>query len=369
MSVTDQKEPVNCSVSDGFHDWLSQFGGSLALTTYQAGRVVLLGFDGQRVVPSFTEFPIPMGLAAHENLLALATEREVTLFGNAPALAAQYPSAAAGTYDALYLPRITYFTGDLRVHDLGFGQDGIWIVNTLLSCLATLSARENFELRWKPPFISALAAEDRCHLNGMAMIDGAPRYVTALGATDSAGGWRANKVSGGILMDVQSSQVVLSGLSMPHSPRWFDGRLWFLNSGAGELCVADLSQGSYTPVATLPGFLRGLCFAGNHALIGLSQIRQSNLFGGLPVRERFERLLCGVAVVDLRSGQPVGMFEFTSGLHELFEIQLLPGFRRPMIIPAGSDQAQDAIASRAVSYWLRRDAAQKKYVVRPPLSN
>jgi len=353
MSATDEREPVNCSVSEAFDQWLGLSGGSIALTTYQAGRVGLIGHDGKRVVPLLREFPIPMGMVAQQNVLALATEREVTIFANASPLASQYPGAPPGTYDALYLPRLSYFTGDLRVHDIAFGRDRIWIVNTLLSCLATLSFEESFELRWKPPFISSLAPEDRCHLNGMAMIDGEPRYVTALGATDTAGGWRANKVSGGILMDVKTSETILTGLSMPHSPRWYDNRLWFLNSGSGELCVVDLQQRRCTPVAVLPGFLRGLCFAGPFALIGLSQIRQSNVFGGLAVKERFERLLCGVAIVDLRSGQQVGMLDFTSGLHELFEVQFLPGTKRPMIVAADSEEARRAIASRAVSYWLK----------------
>ena len=54
----------------------------------------------------------------------------------------------------------------------------------------------------RPPFISAYAAEDRCHLNGLAIVDGQPRYVTALGQSDTRGGWRAGKSNGGIVMSV-----------------------------------------------------------------------------------------------------------------------------------------------------------------------
>ena len=355
MSATlpkNEQEPVNCSVSDDFHAWMASCGGSIALTTYQGQRVGLIGFDGKRVSPLLREFPTPMGLSVHQEILALATRTQVILFASAGVLAASYPDAPPNTYDAIYLPRVTHHTGDLRVHDVAFGQGEIWIVNTLLSCIGTLSQTSSFEPRWKPPFISTLAAEDRCHLNGMAMIDGLPRYATALGATDAAAGWRANKVSGGVLIDVPSGQNVLAGLSMPHSPRWHEGKLWMLNSGAGELCVVDAPQGKMTAVAVLPGFLRGLDFVGPYALIGLSQIRQSNVFGGLAVKERFPRLLCGVAVVDTRTGGPAGMFEFSSGLHELFEVQFLPGIRRPMILPPGSEEAERAVTSRAIAYWM-----------------
>jgi uncharacterized protein (TIGR03032 family) len=355
MSTTPQEtlnEPVNCTVSDDFHEWLSSSGGSIALTTYQGQRVAMIGFDGRRVSPVLREFPTPMGLALHEDVLAMATRTQVVLFANASALAAQYPGADPNTYDAIFLPRVTYHTGDLRVHDVGFGPDGVWIVNTVLSCIGTLSERSNFEPRWKPPFISMLAAEDRCHLNGMAIIDGVPRFATALGAVDTAAGWRANKVSGGVLIDIATGHNMLTGLSMPHSPRWHDGKLWMLNSGTGELCVVDTGRGQMTAVAVLPGFLRGLSFSGPYALIGLSQIRQSNIFGGLSVNERFPKLLCGVAVVDTRTGRPAGFFEFTSGLHELFEVQFLPGIRRPIILQPGSDEAARAVTSRAIAYWL-----------------
>jgi uncharacterized protein (TIGR03032 family) len=348
----NEHEPVNCSVSDDFHAWMASCGGSIALTTYQGQRVGLIGFDGRRVSPLLREFPTPMGLCVHQDQLALATQCQVILFANAPVLAGSYPGAPSNTYDGIYLPRVTYHTGDLRVHDVAFGQGELWIVNTLLSCIGALSQTSNFEPRWKPPFISNLAAEDRCHLNGMAMIDGIPRFATALGATDVAAGWRSNKASGGVLIDVPSGQNVLTGLSMPHSPRWHDGKLWLLNSGSGELCIVDTNAGKMTTVAVLPGFLRGLGFAGPFALIGLSQIRQSNIFGGLLVKERFPRLLCGVAVVDTRTGRTAGMFEFTSGLHELFEAQFLPGVRRPMILQPGSEEAGRVVTSRAISYWL-----------------
>lgn len=345
-------EPVSCSVSGSFHQWMSRCGGCIAVTSYQAQRLGFIGFDGDKVSPSFHEFPDPMGLARQDNLMALASGGQLTLFANAPMLAAHYPRNT-GRHDALYLPRATYHTGDLRAHDIAFGGGEIWFVNTLFSCLSTPSPHYSFEPRWTPPFISKLAAEDRCHLNGVAMIDGAPRFATALGETDTSGGWRANKTAGGVLLDVQSGQTILRGLSMPHSPRWHEGKLWMLNSGAGELCVVDADAGSCTPVCVLPGFLRGLCFVEHYALVGLSQIRQTNLFGGLPIRDRFDRLLCGICVIDLRDGRLIATIEFTSGLHELYEVQFIPGVSRPAILSPTDPDAGRAITCPTIAYWLR----------------
>src|SRR5579864_4310491 len=184
------------------------------------------------------------------------------------------------------------------------------------------------------------------------MVDQTPGYVTALGATDAPGGWRPGKADGGVLIDVASGQQVLGGLSMPHSPRWHDGQLWVLNSGAGELCRVDIKRGALIPVCAMPGFLRGLCFVGPYALVGLSQIRQTNLFGGLAVTRRFDRLLCGIAVVDLRDGRHVATFEFTSGIHELYEVQFHAGISRPALLTADVDQAARAVTSPTIAYWL-----------------
>src|SRR5690348_928625 len=183
-------EPVNCSVSGSFHDWLSGAGGSIAITTYQAGRVALLGFHNGRVTPVLREFDTPMGMAVSGGVVAIATRTEITFFANAPALAAHYPVGAPEGNDALYLPRATYYTGDLKVHELAFGQDQLWFVNTLFSCICTVSREFSFQPAWKPPFVTRIAPEDRCHLNGIAVDGGVPRFATALGVSDLPEGWR-----------------------------------------------------------------------------------------------------------------------------------------------------------------------------------
>jgi uncharacterized protein (TIGR03032 family) len=187
----------------------------------------------------------------------------------------------------------------------------------------------HFAPRWKPPFVSKLAAEDRCHLNGLAMDGDEPRYVTALGETDAAGGWRANKAAGGCLIDVRTGEVVLRGLCMPHSPRVHQGRVYFLDSGRGHLCRLDGSRP--TVVAGLTGYTRGLDLWGHYAFVGLSRIRETSVFGGLPIAEARDRLRCGVAAIDLRTGQVAAVLHFLGGVEEIFEVKLLPGYRCPIL--------------------------------------
>jgi len=344
---------IECAASAEFQGWMSQAGGSLAITTYQAGKVAMIGWDGRQITLLMREFDKPLGMAVQGNRIALASRHDLWIFSNARPLAHDYLEESPGKYDALYLPRASYHTGDLNTHDVVFQGDELLLVNTRFSCLARLSRDYCFTPVWRPKFVTDLVPEDRCHLNGVVMLEGRPKYVTALGTTDTAGAWRDQRATGGVLIDVDSDEIVCRGLSMPHSPRWYDNRLWVLNSGAGELLSIDPSSGQSTVVCSLPGYLRGLCFAGPYALVGLSKIREKHIFGGLPVQERCDQLRCGVAVVDLRSGTMVAMFEFTSGCEELYDVQFLPGVSRPMILNLEKPAVRQAITNPESSFWLR----------------
>jgi uncharacterized protein (TIGR03032 family) len=360
---------LQCRISDGFASWMQQASGALAITTPLSGQVTFLGWDGRQVTLLSRAFDKPMGVAVRVSRdalrsepltqLALATRRQVIVFANATQLAPHIQDGQSGSFDSLFLPRLTYHTGDINSHDLTFCGEDLWVVNTHFSCLATPSGRFSFVPRWNPPFISALAPEDRCHLNGLAIVDGKPKYVTCLGATDTAGGWRPDKATGGLLIDIESNQIILRGLCMPHSPRWHDGRLWLLNSGRGELCSVDPRTGKHVVVCALPAYTRGLSFVGHFALVGMSQIRQKYLYAGLPVEARHSKLISGLAVVDLRSGELAGMFEFAAGVSEVFEVAFLPGMRRPMIFNSAQEADQQAFACPDFCFMRRNgdDAA------------
>jgi uncharacterized protein (TIGR03032 family) len=249
--------------------------------------------------------------------------------------------------DRKFVPREGRVTGRSDIHDIGMGEiDGARapvFVNTLFSCLATVSDKASFRPLWRPKFISTLAPEDRCHLNGLAVAGGRPAFATALGRSDAPAGWREGKADGGVLLDVASGEAVAGGLSMPHSPRWHDGRLWVLESGKGEIGVVDLATGRVETVAQLPGFTRGLAFAGPYAFVGLSQVRES-VFAGIPLGARLKERVSGVWVIDLRSGSTAGFLRFEDAIQEIFDVALLPGLRFPEL----TEPDDDLIASTYV---------------------
>jgi uncharacterized protein (TIGR03032 family) len=323
-------EPLGSASTVSFGQLLQAHGASLLVSTYQTNKLVVARAREGVLNTHFRDFDKPMGLAVSGDRVALGTRTEVWDLRDMPAVAPKLEPA--NTHDACFLPRNRHITGDIAVHELGFGKDDeLWLVATGFSCLATLDADHSFVPRWKPPFVSKLTPGDRCHLNGMEIVDGVPRYVTALGRTDEPGGWRAGKATGGVLLDVPTSEEVVGGLSMPHSPRWYDGQLWVLESGKGELCRVDLDAGRTETVAELPGFTRGMSFAGRTAFVGLSQIRESSTFGDLPLTHRLQERLCGVWMVNLDTGSVEGFLRFDDLVQEVFDVALLPGRRWPEV--------------------------------------
>lgn len=317
--------------SRGFSSFIAELGASLAFTTYQAGKLFFLGATAEGRLSLFERtFPRCMGLCADGDSLWLATLFQIWRLDNALPAGQRHEG-----YDRLYVPRVAYTTGDVDVHDLAVDRRGrLVFVNTLFSCLATLAPRASFAPLWRPPFISRLAAEDRCHLNGLALEDGAPAYVTAVADSDVADGWRDRRRDGGLVLDVRSGEVVADNLSMPHSPRVHEGRLWLLEAGTGHLGYVE--EESFERVCFCPGYARGLCFAGHYAIVGLSKPRRSRTFADLELgenlAERGAEARCGLLVVDLRSGDVVHWLRLDGAVEELYDVVLLPGVRRPMAL-------------------------------------
>src|SRR3954451_21377747 len=332
-SQGDDPTPLRAVHPPNFPSLLRQIGASLLVTTYQAGKLVIVRDEGDHLNTHFRGFQAPMGMALSGDRLAVGTKIQVWEFVDVPAVAAKLDPP--GRHDACFLPRSSHVTGNIQIHEMAWGAGNeLWVVNTRFSCLCTLDASASFAPRWRPPFVSALEPTDRCHLNGLGMVDGRPRYVTALGETDEPAGWRGNKARGGIVMDVASGEVITRGLSMPHSPRWYGGRLWGCEAGAGTFGYIDPNTGKYAPIAEVPGFTRGLDFAGNLAFIGLSQVRESAVFSRIPTAERLreEERTCGVCVVHLASGQVVALLRFDTTVQEIFAVTVLPGRRWPELI-------------------------------------
>jgi uncharacterized protein (TIGR03032 family) len=325
-----QEQSFTSVYTAGFPEILHTLGISLVLTTYQSGHLIFVRADSATELNThFRIFRAPMGVAFDGVHLALGAEREVWRFRNQPAVAPQ--AEPPGRHDACFLPRSVHFTGAIQVHEIGFAGGELWLVNTRFSTLCTLDGESSFVPRWRPPFITHLAAQDRCHLNGMAIVGDRVRYVTALGTTNTAAGWREEKARGGVLLDVDSGETVLHGLSMPHSPRSYGG-FWLLESGKGTFSAVDLPAGRLHTVVELPGFTRGLAFAGPFAFVGLSQVRESSTFGGIPLVERVAERSCGIWIIDLRTAQVAAFLRFEGRVQEIFDVQVLHGVRYPELL-------------------------------------
>lgn len=334
--VPDGGNPMRSVHTSNFAQILSQMGASLLVTTYQAGRLVVLRDDGGVLNTHFRLLSKPMGMALAPNKLAIGTEMEILEFHNAPAVSQKLEPP--GKHDVCFLPRTAHATGDVQIHEMAWIGDEVWFVNTRFSCLCTRSHNYSFQPRWRPHFITQLAPEDRCHLNGLCAVDGRPKYVTALGETNDAAGWRLNKKSGGIIMDVDSNEIISRGLSMPHSPRWYRDRLWVLHSGTGGFGYIDQKTGAYESVTELPGFTRGIDFCGPLAFIGLSQVRESAVFSGIPIAERPQaERACGVWVVHIETGETIAFVRFEDSVQEIFSVQVLTNARFPDLVNENHD--------------------------------
>ncbi len=341
-------DAVEYSVSSGLLSRLANLNISIAFSSYQSGLLYLIGRNRQQGINVHqAPMPKPMGLCIETNgTLTMTGGYQIMRFENV----LETDQLINNSFDACFVPRIVHVTGHLDAHDVGIDKQGqIIFVNTRFNCLATVSSRHSFELLWKPPFISSLVDEDRCHLNGLAMQEGKPRYVTAVSRSDTIDGWRDRRGSGGIVIDVESNEIVCTGLSMPHSPRMHNGELWLLNSGTGELGVVNFDSeghGLFEPRVFCPGFLRGLSFYGNLAFVGLSKPRYKR-FEGLELDQKLKDAdsepWCGIQIIDLTSGSCVDWFRIDGKIGELYDIEIIPGVTTPMAVAPDSQEAANLI--------------------------
>ena len=335
---------VEKSCSRGLAGWLAQHRLSLAITSYQTGRIYLVGSDQQGRVSFFERiFERAMGVVGNAQRIYLGGLYQLWRFENV----LRPNEIIHGQFDKCYVPRNAQTIGDLDIHELGIRKNGkVVFVNTRYSCLAELSQTHSFKAIWKPDFVSKLAPEDRCHLNGLAMVDGEPRYVTAVCRGDSVDGWRDRRHDGGVVIDITTNEIVCEGLSMPHSPRWANGKLWLLNAGTGHIGWVDFAERKFVPLAFVPGFARGLSIIGNVAAIGLSKPRNQR-FEGLQLdeelRQRDADPWCGVQIVSLGNGDVLNWIRFDGDMGEIFDIAFLPNVKQPMMIGLRTAEIRDLI--------------------------
>jgi uncharacterized protein (TIGR03032 family) len=330
---------LELSTSRQFTGWMLKHQLSLAFTTYQAGKLFLLGLQPSGRLSVFERtFNRCLGLWSDGQSMWMSSLYQLWRFENALARGQN-----ADGYDRVYVPQVAYTTGDLDIHDIVVEESGrVVFVNTLFSCLSTYSDTHSFIPLWKPAFISRLAAEDRCHLNGLAVESGRVKYVTAVSQSDVADGWRDRRHDGGCAIDVTTNEVMTTGLSMPHSPRIYRGKFWLLNSGTGHFGYIDQRTGVFEKVAFCPGYLRGLSFHGNYAIVGLSKARQNGTFSGLELdrnlASRDAEARCGLLVIDLSAGDVVHWVRIDGAVGELYDVVTLPSAVRPKCVGFKTDE-------------------------------
>lgn len=360
--MKQEQKPFTSSHSPNLPSILRALNCSVILSTYQAGKVVLVSAtEDEKLVQLPRNFDKAMGIALSKDRLAIAMRDELVLFKNSEKLAKYYPKNP-DTYDALYLPRATYFTGPVDIHDVHFGKQGaIWAVNTTFSCLCIIDQEYSFTPRWKPKFIKELIADDRCHLNGLAMHDGIPKYITALGIHDAPYAWKSDILNGGIIIDLDSDEIIARHLGMPHSPRIFDGQLFCLLSAKEKLIKVDVNTGKYEELAHIPGFLRGMAKCGDFLFIGTSQVRKSSsTFKKLGLDFADRAKYAGFVVLHLPTGKVVANYQWVSSVEEVYDIQIIPNKIRPNIANTFGNIHKRALMIPGKNYWFDEELFKKK---------
>ncbi len=352
--MTDSRElaPFSCSFTPNIPELLMKLNCSLAISTYQAGKIIFLSPKNEdQLIQLPRSFEKPMGIALHDNQdkMAVACKDEVIVFANSRDLAISYPKKR-NTYDSLYLPRCSYHIGALDIHDLSWGKNGLYAVNTLFSCIISIDDNYNFIPYWIPSFINELKPEDRCHLNGMVIVDGKPKYATAFNQGNSMQSWRDGVTTDGVLIDIDSGETVAQNLCMPHSPRFFNGELFLLFSATGEIVKIFPETGKHETVARIDGFVRGMAQYQDFLFVGLSKLRQnSSTFSKLEIAKKAS--YSGIAVFHLPTGSFYGEIRYRASVDEIYDIQVLTGKIRPNILNTIQPEYKDGLSIPGTTFW------------------
>lgn len=365
-----QSKPFDFSseFSENFPGILKTLNISLAVTSYQAGRLIFIRTpDGEVIDTNFKAFPRPMGIHADEERLTIGTLTQVIDFRRNDKLLHQIQSGDLDESkltrkvrdkrseeqqkrflevrkkeleqlrqaDSLYIPRASLTTGMINIHDIDWGDEGLWVVNSTFSCLATLDPEHSFVPRWKPHFISELAPEDRCHLNGMTLKDGKPKYVTTFNKFNQRDSWHNSTEFDGTLMDVDNNEILLDGLCMPHSPRYHEGKVYFCDSGKGLICRYDPETGKREDLLKVQGYPRGMDFYGPIMFVGMSRLRATDIKRPAPISKEFEETFCGIRVINIETAEILASIDFQGDVDQIYDIAVVPESISPDLLEPG----------------------------------
>lgn len=352
--MSNSLPPFSMQYSSNVPKLLMDLGCSIGLSTYQAGKVIIVSpKNDSQLIQLPRNFDKAMGIHLQNNKLLIATKDEVLVLTNSFNLAKHYPPKP-NTYDGLFIPRAAYFTGQLDIHDIAWGNnDEIYAVNTFFSSIIKINHNYSFTPIWSPPFITELASEDRCHLNGMAIKNGKPKYVSAFNTGNSPRSWKENITQTGIIMDIENNSFIAQNLPMPHSPRIFDDQLYILLSATGDLAQIGTKTKDIKPILNLGGFVRGMDKHGDYLFVGISKIREkSSTFSKLPILQKTKH--AAIKIIHLPSAQLVGEIVYLSSVEEIYDVHILPNLIRPNILNTERPEYKLGLATPSETFWARQ---------------
>jgi uncharacterized protein (TIGR03032 family) len=351
----NQPTPFSCSYTPQIPELLFNLNCSIALTTYQAGKLIFLSPRDKEVLVQLPRtFDKPMGIAIHPsdpNKISLACKSEIISFKSDDGLAKFYPKSPS-KYDAMFMPRLTYHTNFLDIHDLEYGKDGLYGVNTLFSSIVKFNESYSFEPYWKPSFVSELASEDRCHLNGMIMKDGKPKYGTAFNQGNTPQSWRSEIISGGVLIDIDTNDIIADQLEMPHSPKQIGNKIYCLLSALGQLISIDIETGKREVIVELNAFVRGMDFYGDYLFIGMSKLRE-NLSTFKELIPNIKNNRAGIAIIHLPTQSFQGEIVYQNSVEEIYDVKIIADKIRPNIVSPHSNESKAGLTIPDTSFWAK----------------
>lgn len=330
LSTEEDKFDFNSVYSDNLPQLLKGLNISLIASSYQAQRVFLMRSDGDKIDVNFKSFKRPMGITVHNDNITIGTHDKVIKFIRNDKVAKYLDNV---NIDSSFVPSAMHVTGMINIHDIDYGNDGLYVVNSAFSCICKIVPDYSFEVYWKPEFISELVPEDRCHLNGMALKDGKPKYVTMFNQLDYRGSWKVNKAPTGVLMDIENNEVLVDNLFMPHSPRYKNGKIYFCDSCYGEVCFYDLATSKKETIAKFKGFTRGIDFYGPLMFVGTSKVRQKNEEDIIPlIGDGVDSTICSIYVINLETNQVIGNMEFSGDVEQIYDVSIIKNSSYPELL-------------------------------------
>ena len=375
---------LDCDYSQGLPALLKELNISLIFTAYQAGRLILIRSDGEKLDVEPIPVERPMGISTDKRRLTLGSFSQILTFVREDGLIAQLKKpllpieedrtapriksekeqrleaanehsgvaqetdakeqqiipghrkqrhqAVDQRVDACFIARSAHYSGMINTHDIAWGNDGLWVVNSSFSCLCTVDPNWSFVPRWKPHFISELKPEDRCHLNGMALRDGKPAYATTFSKDDGPSMWRSAETFDGTLIDVAANRILIDGLVLPHSPRWHEKGVFYCNSGLGQICVYEPDTGNHSVLSEVPGFTRGMDIHGSILFVGLSRARETRVSRPTPLSRKSDITRCGISLIHVKTGEEMGSIRFPRNVDQIYDVAVIPDCSFPELL-------------------------------------